>query len=218
MISKDQADKIKRLVRDCWFEDVVEYVDSLTGKDEPYLYVYEWDTPFGQHKSISPRNYNGSAPHRTISLYRSPQPAPPSIPAGWRLAPEEITEDMARELWRDVKNRTAVQVWEDMLAAAPQPPAWSRKQRIRELEQERDALLAEDRQPPTPPHECKTDDEKRAYCFGWFKALETVQQRKPMTENDVLALFNLRRGAHTVGGFVRLVRKVERFHKIGDEA
>ena len=33
-------------------------------------------------------------------------------------------------------------------------------------------------QPPPPPPECKTEAERTAYAFGWFKALETVQQKK----------------------------------------
>ena len=33
-------------------------------------------------------------------------------------------------------------------------------------------------QPPPPPPECKTEAERTAYAFGWFKALETVQQKR----------------------------------------
>ena len=33
-------------------------------------------------------------------------------------------------------------------------------------------------QPPPPPPECKTEAERTAYAFGWFKALETVNQKK----------------------------------------
>ena len=33
-------------------------------------------------------------------------------------------------------------------------------------------------QPPPPPPECKTEAERTAYAFGWFKALETVRQKK----------------------------------------
>lgn len=37
-------------------------------------------------------------------------------------------------------------------------------------------------QPPPPPPECKTEAERTAYAFGWFKALETVQQKKEVTK------------------------------------
>ena len=33
-------------------------------------------------------------------------------------------------------------------------------------------------QPPPPPPECKTEAERTAYAFGWYKALETVRQKK----------------------------------------
>lgn len=45
---------------------------------------------------------------------------------------------------------------------------------------------------PPPPHECKTDAEKIAYAFGWFKALELNPARKPwvgLTEEDLLELY-----------------------------
>ena len=32
--------------------------------------------------------------------------------------------------------------------------------------------------PPPPPPECRTEAERTAYAFGWFKALETVNQKK----------------------------------------
>ena len=43
--------------------------------------------------------------------------------------------------------------------------------------------------PPVPPHECKTGDEKRAFAFGWWKAMETVkpiQLPEPMTEIEIV--------------------------------
>ena len=48
---------------------------------------------------------------------------------------------------------------------------------IEELKAERDSLKAEiaalREQPVQPaPPECETEGEKRAYAFGWFKALE----------------------------------------------
>ena len=35
---------------------------------------------------------------------------------------------------------------------------------------------------PTPPPECKTDAEKTAFAFGWWKALETAQPAQPASE------------------------------------
>jgi hypothetical protein len=33
---------------------------------------------------------------------------------------------------------------------------------------------------PSPPPECKTEAEKTAYAFGWFKALESVREQEPV--------------------------------------
>lgn len=39
------------------------------------------------------------------------------------------------------------------------------------------ALIAALAQPvqPAPPHECKTEAEKAAYAFGWWKAIEQIR-------------------------------------------
>jgi hypothetical protein len=44
------------------------------------------------------------------------------------------------------------------------------------------------------PPECKTDEEKRAFCFGWFKAME--KQRAPDVQG---AFVRLRRPSSTAG-------------------
>jgi hypothetical protein len=39
---------------------------------EPYCYVYEYDTPFGLHRQFDPSNWNGSGPTRTVAVYTAP--------------------------------------------------------------------------------------------------------------------------------------------------
>ena len=41
----------------------------------PYLYVYEYDSPFGLNREFYPRGWNGQKPTRTVPLYTTP-PAP----------------------------------------------------------------------------------------------------------------------------------------------
>jgi len=41
------------------------------------------------------------------------------------------------------------------------------------------ANKALDAQPAPPPTECKTEAEKIAYSFGWWKALEYVKAKQP---------------------------------------
>ena len=41
----------------------------------PYLYVYEYDSPFGLNREFYPRGWNGQKPTRTVPLYTTPQPA-----------------------------------------------------------------------------------------------------------------------------------------------
>jgi len=44
-----------------------------------------------------------------------------------------------------------------------------------------------------PPMECKTDAEKIAYAFGWFKALELNPAQKPwvgLTDDEIDNYFN----------------------------
>jgi hypothetical protein len=37
-----------------------------------------------------------------------------------------------------------------------------------------------DKAKPEPPPECKTEAEKTAFAFGWWKALETVREKRPV--------------------------------------
>ena len=41
----------------------------------PYLYVYEYDSPFGLNREFYPSGWNGQKPTRTVPLYTTPQPA-----------------------------------------------------------------------------------------------------------------------------------------------
>ena len=232
MITQKQADEIKRLADKAinldgpstkYHLDLYAYILSLVGKDEPFAYAYEWNTWSGAvHRSFNPSPLDGRPPDRSIPLYAAPQPVPPSIPAGWRLVPEEPTDEMQRrgghansEWLNDNaplgESRYAMpmkSVYAAMLAAAPQPTVQA-------------------------PPECKTDDEKRAYCFGWWKALETVQQRKPMPKDEILrgaredagiSAYGEEMGDYTIpvpamhARLVMLARAIERFHGIGDEA
>ena len=39
---------------------------------EPFCYVYEYDSPYGLHREFYPREYNGMKPSRTVPLYTAP--------------------------------------------------------------------------------------------------------------------------------------------------
>ena len=90
-----------------------------------------------------------------------------SIPHGWKLVPVEPTQEMktagiAVEVYPDSPPEIDCLTWEevraiyqDMIAAAPTPPA-------------QDAA-------PEPPPECQTEAEKRAFVFGWWRAMESAR-------------------------------------------
>lgn len=52
---------------------------------EPYCHVYEYDSVFGLHRELYPREYNGRKPDRAVPLYTTP---PQRLP----LTEEEIDE------------------------------------------------------------------------------------------------------------------------------
>ena len=56
---------------------------------EPYCRVYEYDSVFGLHRELYPREYNGRKPDRAVPLYTDPPQRKP-------LTDEEIT-DAVRE-------------------------------------------------------------------------------------------------------------------------
>ena len=41
---------------------------------------------------------------------------------------------------------------------------------------------------PAPPPECETEAEKRAFAFGWFKALESERMKAESVQEDVARL------------------------------
>ena len=60
---------------------------------EPYLYVYEYDSFMGLHREFRPIEWNGLQPTRTVALYRSPQPSAEGS--------AEAMRDVARLDWLD---------------------------------------------------------------------------------------------------------------------
>jgi hypothetical protein len=81
-------------------------------------------------------------------------------------------------------------------------------------------LLQQVAQPTIPaPPECKTKAERTAYCFGYFKALETrPQASKPMTEEQISQAWEKSCKADPTGAQQRFVfaRELERAHNIKD--
>lgn len=54
---------------------------------EPFCYVYEYDSPYGLHREFYPREYNGMKPSRTVPLYTAPPPRKP------------LTDEKVCDLW-----------------------------------------------------------------------------------------------------------------------
>lgn len=73
---------------------------------EPFCYVYEYDSPYGLHREFYPREYNGMKPSRTVPLYTAPPPRKPlteeEILSVLRLAPPEPS------LWPHLKDEAVV--------------------------------------------------------------------------------------------------------------
>lgn len=72
-------------------------------------------------------------------------------------------------------NQTEQQERERLVAAIKKHEAYCRHYKeytSADLLKKAATMLAADSIPPAP-HECKTEDEKKAYAFGWWKALET---------------------------------------------
>ena len=49
---------------------------------------------------------------------------------------------------------------------------------------------------PPPPPECETEAEKRAFAFGWFKALESERMKAESVQDAAARYRLLRRGQH----------------------
>jgi hypothetical protein len=52
----------------------LEAAIAAGGAQEPYAYVYEYDTEFGLHRQFEPGTYNGANPSRTVKVYAAPLP------------------------------------------------------------------------------------------------------------------------------------------------
>ena len=55
-------------------------------------------------------------------------------------------------------------------------------------------LAAESVPAPAPPPECETEAEKRAFAFGWFKALESERMKAESAQEDAARESEYRRG------------------------
>lgn len=53
-----------------------------------------------------------------------------------------------------------------------------------------DALQSSESQTPQPPIECQTDAEKKAFAFGWWKAIENVRREQPASAAVPFAYFH----------------------------
>ncbi|WP_208458389.1 hypothetical protein [Burkholderia vietnamiensis] len=55
-------------------EAVDTFVREASAPPAPYLYVYEYPSPFGgTHREFAPTTWNGQRPARTVALYTTPQ-------------------------------------------------------------------------------------------------------------------------------------------------
>lgn len=64
--------------------NVIEAISGMgTAKPaQPYLIVYEWDTPHGTHRSFSPANWNGWQPTRAVELFTEARTSTAPQPEG----------------------------------------------------------------------------------------------------------------------------------------
>ena len=77
---------------------------------EPYCRVYEYDSVFGLHRELYPREYNGRKPDRAVPLYTAPTQRLPlteeeiaEATAGVLGLPHEIKVELARDIERKVR-------------------------------------------------------------------------------------------------------------------
>jgi hypothetical protein len=72
---------------------------------------------------------------------------------------------------------------------------------------------------PEPPPECTTEAEKRAFAFGWWKAMEA--QRKPLTEDKIDDIWNRHcdeMGYVSIDDAIQIARDFEAAHGIKGDA
>ena len=53
---------------------VIAAHDERLRQQEPYCFIYEYDTPLGLHRSFQCGTYNGKEPNRAVKLYAAPIP------------------------------------------------------------------------------------------------------------------------------------------------
>ncbi len=63
-----------------------------------------------------------------------------------------------------------------------------------------------------PPPECQTEAEKKAFAFGWFKAMEA--QRKPLTDEQIMDITMNKPFDYCIG----FARAIEAAHGIKGDA
>ena len=132
-----------------------------------------------------------------------PQPVRHSVPSGYVLVPirptQEILDVFDSEDWTWLDLLAAASEAGDIFAAHKPHPVHEHAVWNKAIRDSVDSLLDQagyqpdssarhqlammnfdtsPQQPPPPPPECKTEAERTAYAFGWFKALETVQKKK----------------------------------------
>jgi hypothetical protein len=68
-----------------------------------------------------------------------------------------------------------------MLLSDPPQEAW-KTYRVDDAIRESTTALRQAKEQPTPPPECKTEAEKTAFGFGWWKALESQREQAQQAE------------------------------------
>jgi len=62
---------------------------------------------------------------------------------------------------------------------------------------------------PEPPLECKTEAEKTAFAFGWWKALETKREWVGLTDEEIKALASWWPSYDQMPALMTLARDIE---------
>jgi len=94
---------------------------------EPYCYMYEYDTPLGMHRTLYPKEHNGKQPDRAIPLYTAPPKAEPVEPVACsNTFACQCSKHFASQQSEQRPKRVLTAVWRD---------------RAQRAEAQRDALL-----------------------------------------------------------------------------
>jgi hypothetical protein len=161
-----------------------EWVEKITELADDYA-VWMRDKGLGHPATTEARNALRTVIEQVLAA-RVPDEREAYI--AWMTTAYPKTYDVAHaEHWWDNEHVSRL-AWEARAKlAAPQPP----------------------QQPAEPPPECKTEAERKAYAFGWFKALES-QRGKPaewvgLTDNDLRELFTQDRAFSRLEKFARAI-------------